>query len=272
MKKILVILLIVLSFTLGGCSGETKHTLEGWALKYAEEEYNKDYDGNEIISYQIENLIINPDAQNDYEDYIRHLYQITIINNSGKSTRYNVLLVYDHTSFDSFVRARSIPEDKIITVKVEETEDVNTIQTENEQDLIRLENRIEELEEQLYILGMMQQENDELEQQVDELELHIEEMIINYAEDSYITNETLDDVLYAFEIRIGEDRAEEFDSHEVYTVPSNEKMLRLTTVAMIDILIIEYENLEEPSDEDTAMYQTLLLTKEAYMVEIDKEN
>ena len=217
MKKILVILLIVLSFTLGGCSGETKHTLEGWALKYAEEEYNKDYDGNEIISYQIENLIINPDAQNDYEDYIRHLYQITIINNSGKSTRYNVLLVYDHTSFDSFVRARSIPEDKIITVKVEE-------------------------------------------------------MIINYAEDSYITNETLDDVLYAFEIRIGEDRAEEFDSHEGYTVPSNEKMLRLTTVAMIDILIIEYENLEEPSDEDTAMYQTLLLTKEAYMVEIDKEN
>jgi len=217
MKKILVILLIVLSFTLGGCSGETKHTLEGWALKYAEEEYNKDYDGNEIISYQIENLIINPDAQNDYEDYIRHLYQITIINNSGKSTRYNVLLVYDHTSFDSFVRARSIPEDKIITVKVEE-------------------------------------------------------MIINYAEDSYITNETLDDVLYAFEIRIGEDRAEEFDSHEVYTVPSNEKMLLLTTVAMIDILIIEYENLEEPSDEDTAMYQTLLLTKEAYMVEIDKEN
>ena len=217
MKKLLVILLIVLSFTLVGCSGEAKHTSDGWALKYAEEEYNKDYDGYEIISYQIENLIINPDAQNDYEDYIRHLYQITIINNSGKSTRYNVLLVYDHTSFDSFVRARSIPEDKIITVKVEE-------------------------------------------------------MIINYAEDSYITNETLDDVLYAFEIRIGEDRAEEFDSHEGYTVPSNEKMLLLTTVAMIDILIIEYENLEEPSDEDTAMYQTLLLTRDAYMVEIDKEN
>ena len=121
MKKLLIALALVLVFALVGCEKVEKRTPEGWALYYAEQEYNKEYEGYGIFGYQIDNVIIAEDEVCD-EDLTWRAYIITIINDSGKSMEYNVFIAYKERGYPPFFEFNTIPESNVIDFDIEKAD------------------------------------------------------------------------------------------------------------------------------------------------------
>ena len=117
MKKLFILAILLLSVALIGCDREEERTPEGWALYYAEQEYEKDYSGYELFGYQVEDCIVYEEQRS--EDYSSRLYQITFINDSGKSVEYNVFIAYIERGFPPYIEFNTIPEKNVIGVDIE---------------------------------------------------------------------------------------------------------------------------------------------------------
>ena len=109
MKKLLIILMLALtSFMLMGCDDhKDEHSSQYWAEQYATEQYNKKYEDYGIIAYKIDELSITEAARYD-GDYIWVGYEITIINESGESTIYNIFLEVKQTIVNSYTKEEII--------------------------------------------------------------------------------------------------------------------------------------------------------------------
>ena len=113
MKKILVALMLVLVLSLSGCDADNpKLEPKGWALQYAEEQYEYDYGGYTLIAYDVKQLSIYQGLESDFEFY--EIFEITFVNDSGKSIIYNVFIAYDNNMW------KYISEDNILDVDIME--------------------------------------------------------------------------------------------------------------------------------------------------------
>lgn len=97
MRKLLFIIVLMVVIILSGCGKEEKQSIKGWALEYTIEVYNEDYEGYEIFAYNIEPLTLYDKEELELlkRNQYYALYEITIIDNSGKSVIYNVWVVYE---------------------------------------------------------------------------------------------------------------------------------------------------------------------------------
>jgi hypothetical protein len=97
MKRILsIMMLLVLSIMLIGCDKKVRKQPDEWALYYAELEYENVHGSDEVFGYNIDRMAIR------YDDELReyrtennltcYLYEITIIDESGRSHIYNVFI------------------------------------------------------------------------------------------------------------------------------------------------------------------------------------
>ena len=124
MKKNLFVL-ILLSFVLVGCkNNEEKKIPSDWSVKYAIEEYNKDYEGYEVIAYTVEEVKIYDNTLfeewADEHDYL--MYKVTITNSSGKDTIYNVIIAFKYNFYSTITYTYpNLKESKIYVINIEMT-------------------------------------------------------------------------------------------------------------------------------------------------------
>ena len=118
MRKILVAIMLVLVLSLSGCGTKENKTMQPqeWALQYAEEKCNYDYENSKIIAFKI-NDFTNYDLENDF-DYL-YIYEITFISNHGHSYIYNVAIGLEKKTFNFLGYYK---EDKILDVDIFEAD------------------------------------------------------------------------------------------------------------------------------------------------------
>lgn len=114
MKKIFIVLFVIIGLLiLSGCNKVERKTPEGWALKYAIEDA---YDET-IIAYTIEKYkVTNAFEDREGGEGTFVMYQITLLNDSGKSIYYNIFIVFNRQIESTFFTRRTISEDEIIDV------------------------------------------------------------------------------------------------------------------------------------------------------------
>ena len=122
-KKLLLIIGLMLVVMLSGCKEqEPKKSIEGWALQYAEEEYNRDYDGYVLFGYIIKEHKLY-DVENDYEEYTVRSFEITFIDDSGKNVIYNVVIAYEPNGYPPLIEFKAYKESNIVDVDIEKSYD-----------------------------------------------------------------------------------------------------------------------------------------------------
>ena len=121
-RTLFTIMLFVLGLGLMGCKSEPQQTPKGWALQYAEEQYEEDYGGYGLFAVHIEQYGIYgiEDLEDEFGDYQFSCYEITFINDSGKSVIYNVFIAYEQTAFQMYFGAIGIRESQIYDIDIEE--------------------------------------------------------------------------------------------------------------------------------------------------------
>jgi len=127
MKKILYIVVLMIVIILSGCGKEDKKTIKDWALDYTIEFYNEDYEGYGIFAYNIEQITLYDKEELELLESNQYygLYEITIIDNSGKSVIYNVCIIYEVETMH-FWSVRGYKESQIIDFDCEVVYDYHT--------------------------------------------------------------------------------------------------------------------------------------------------
>lgn len=100
MKKLLLALTILLTFTLVGCRSdeEPKLTVGGWARHYALQRFEEDNNFTFFAS-KVEELDITPQVliydYEDIEDYDYCLFRVIVASDEGTEYIYHIFIVYD---------------------------------------------------------------------------------------------------------------------------------------------------------------------------------
>lgn len=117
MKK-LVLMLIVLTIVLSGCSSQPKKTVEGWALHYAKEAYYQDYPDYVLIAYSISEytVIVTQDFDEELQNAYCKMFKIVFVEDSGKNVVYDVFIAYGNKKEYINGYLLHFSEDKIIDV------------------------------------------------------------------------------------------------------------------------------------------------------------
>lgn len=114
-----MIIVLLLAFVLVGCGNNPRWTLEKWALEFAVEEYNCDYKDYGILAYKVDkNQIYDKEKFEQWTDgeYLYVVYEVTLIDLSGNSKKYNVFIIYEN----GFLQTNYYKQERIIDVDVEE--------------------------------------------------------------------------------------------------------------------------------------------------------
>ena len=129
MKKILIAIMLIITLGLSGCSSDIEEKIpREWAFDETIKEYNRYYGGYRILGYEITGLTISQDIIEEWENSDNYdknikfeLYQITIINDSGKSKIYNTFIAFEYKSFilDAYITPTRIPYENIYDLDVE---------------------------------------------------------------------------------------------------------------------------------------------------------
>ena len=116
MKKVLLLIVLLLVITLSSCLNNKK-TIREWALYYVVEAYNQDYEDYGILGHTLTEIEIT--ADNEENDYHYYAYQINIVDESGRSRAYNIVIVstYNKSPINIFT---TMTEKAIIDVDIEE--------------------------------------------------------------------------------------------------------------------------------------------------------
>lgn len=127
MKKILYIVVLMIVIILSGCGKEDKKTIKDWALNYTIKVYNEDYKDYGIFAYNIEQLTLYDKEELELLESNQYyvLYEITIIDSSGKSVIYNISITYEVETMH-FWLVRGYKESQIIDFDYEVVYDYHT--------------------------------------------------------------------------------------------------------------------------------------------------
>jgi len=113
MKKIMLMtLMIVVSLGLVSCGSEERHSEIGWAKEYALEEYANT--GWEYIGFIIEEYDMDFDIRHEVKGERVVVYKVSILNNTGGSRTYNVVMVTE----DPIFQFRYLKESSILRYEV----------------------------------------------------------------------------------------------------------------------------------------------------------
>ena len=107
MKKLLILILLIL--LLSGCQSTPQKSIEGWVFYYAEQAYREETE--EIFGYIIEEYKLYD--KTCLENYTCQYFRITLVNDGGYNTIYNIYIVYKKSFFVCF------EEDRIFDVNID---------------------------------------------------------------------------------------------------------------------------------------------------------
>ena len=117
MKKLLLVIALLLTFTLLGCrsNNEPKLSIEGWARHYVVDKYEET--GFELLATKLYELDIANDVETNDYDYA--YFKVEVYSNEGSLHTYLIFIVYDEP-----LLLKHFFEEDIIDVEIEEAQDV----------------------------------------------------------------------------------------------------------------------------------------------------
>ena len=119
MKKLLLVIALLLTFTLLGCrsNNEPKLSIEGWVIHYVVEKYEET--GYELLATKIYELDIVNDVDIETNDYDYAYFKVEVYSNEGSLHTYLTFIVYNEP-----LLLKHFFEEDIIDVEIEEAQDV----------------------------------------------------------------------------------------------------------------------------------------------------
>lgn len=123
MKKLLLVLTILLTFTLVGCrsDNELKLTIDGWAKYYAVQEYEETGftpSATQTIKLEIiPEWLIKDKIEIEENNYEYEYFEVNIYSNEGSIHTYLLFIIYDEP-----LLLKHFFEENIISVEIEEAQ------------------------------------------------------------------------------------------------------------------------------------------------------